>query len=90
MNNLAESFFHALLFTLIWAARLATVAENHSYHGRSDIEIIKNNHHYISEAMAQIKSKGYADRFAHHEATLMGIAVDRTARLVGAHRVEAN
>ena len=104
MNNLAESFFHALLFTLIWAARLTTVAENHSYHGRSDIEIIKENHHYIvelkiadseaecekaaDEAMAQIKAKGYADRFAPGEATLIGIAVDREAKLVKAHRIE--
>ena len=104
MNNLAESFFHAMLFTLIWAARLTTIAENHSYHGRSDIEIIKNKHHYIvelkiadddasceqaaDEAMAQIKAKGYADRFAPGEATLIGIAVDRVARLVKAHRVE--
>ncbi len=103
MNNLAESFFHGLLFTLIWAARLTTVAENHSYHGRSDIEIIKNDHHYIvelkvaddaasceaaaDEAMAQIKKKGYADRFARHEATLIGIAVDRSARRVEAHRL---
>ena len=104
MNNLAESFFHAMLFTLIWAARLTTIAENHSYHGRSDIEIIKNHHHYIvelkiadneaecekaaDEAMAQIKAKGYADRFAPGEATLIGIAVDRVARLVKAHRME--
>ena len=104
MNNLAESFFHALLFTLIWAARLTTVAENYSYHGRSDIEIIKGSHHYVvelkiadneaecekatDEAMAQIKAKGYADRFGAGEATLIGIAVDRTARLVKAHRVE--
>ena len=104
MNNLAESFFHAMLFTLIWAARLTTIAENHSYHGRSDIEIIKNHHHYIvelkiadddasceqaaDEAMAQIKAKGYADRFAPGEATLIGIAVDRKARLVKAHRIK--
>ena len=104
MNNLAESFFHAMLFTLIWAARLTTIAENHSYHGRSDIEIIKNKHHYIvelkiaddeasceqatDEAMAQIRAKGYADRFAPGEATLIGIAVDRVARLVKAHRIE--
>ena len=104
MNNLAESFFHPLLVTLIWAARLTTIAENHSYHGRSDIEIIKNHHHYIvelkiaddeasceqaaDEAMAQIRAKGYADRFSPGEATLIGIAVDRKARLVKAHRIE--
>ena len=104
MNNLAESFFHAMLFTLIWAARLTTIAENHSYHGRSDIEIIKNKHHYVVElkiadseaecekaaddAMEQIKAKGYADRFAPGEATLIGITVDRQARLVKAHRIE--
>ena len=80
------------------------MAENHSYHGRSDIEIIKDNHHYVvelkiadneaecekaaDEAMAQIRQKGYADRFAPGEATLIGIAVDRTARLVKAHRLE--
>ena len=104
MNNLAESFFHALLFTLIWAARLMTIAENHSYHGRSDIEIVKNKHHYIVElkiadddascekaaddAMAQIREKGYADRFGESEATLMAIAVDRQARRVKAHRIK--
>ncbi len=79
------------------------MAENHSYHGRSDIEIIKDNHHYVvelkiaenkaecekaaDEAMAQIRQKGYADRFALGEATLIGIAVDRTARLVKAHGI---
>ena len=39
------------------------------------------------EAMAQIKKKGYADRFAPGGATLIGIAVDRTARLVKARRI---
>ena len=80
------------------------MAENHSYHGSSDIEIIKDGHHYVvelkiagseaecekaaDEALAQIREKGYADQFAAGEATLIGIAVDREARLVKAHRIE--
>ena len=42
----------------------------------------------MNEAIKQIREKGYADRFAPGEATLIGIAVDRTARLAKAQRVE--
>ena len=75
----AESFYHALLFTLIWASRVNTTAENHSYWGRSDIEAEKNGYHYVIElkvaegeeavkkaagdAIRQIKEKGYADKY---------------------------
>ena len=103
-SNLAESFFHAVLFVLLWASRLTTIAENHSYKGRSDIEVVKNGHHYVIElkvaegedacaqaaddGMAQIKEKGYADRYEPGSSTLIALAVDRTARLVKAHRIE--
>jgi hypothetical protein len=100
----AESFYHSLLFTLIWASRVKTTAENHSYWGRSDIEAEKNGYRYVvelkvaegeeaakkaaDEAMAQIRKKGYADKHAHTEATLIAIAVDRERRRVGGYRIE--
>ena len=39
-------------------------------------------------AVAVVSAESYADRFAPGEATLIGIAVDRKARLVKAHRIE--
>jgi hypothetical protein len=99
----AESFYHSLLFTLIWASRLNTIAENHSYWGRSDIEAEKNGRHYVvelkiaegataekaaDEAMQQIKNKGYADKYASTGATLIAIAVDKGKRRVGSYLIE--
>ncbi|MDR1874847.1 MAG: PD-(D/E)XK nuclease domain-containing protein, partial [Synergistaceae bacterium] len=121
----AESFYHALLFALIWASRTPTTAENHSYWGRSDIEAEKNGHRYVvelkvadgkeaaekaaDEAMRQIREKGYADRYKENRksvrgsatlesttlgsttrgsTTLIGLAVDRSARRVGGYRIE--
>jgi hypothetical protein len=105
----AESFYHMILFTLIWASRVNTTAENHSYWGRSDIEAEKNGHRYVVElkiadgqkaaekaaddAIKQIQEKGYADKYVvdrrnHGATTLIGIAVDRTARRVGGYRIE--
>ena len=100
-NNLAESFYHAVLFTMLWASGVTTLAENHSYHGRSDIEVLHRGHVYVvelkvtegqeaaesaaDEAMAQIHARGYADK--HPGAKLIGIAVDRQTRQVGAYRI---
>jgi hypothetical protein len=101
---LAESFYHALLFSMLWASRANTTAENHSYRGRSDIEAEKNGHRYVIElkaaegtcasekaaesAMRQIYEKGYADKYAGKEVTLVGIGVDRVSRRVGAYKIE--
>ena len=101
MSNLAESFYHAVLFTMLWASGVTTLAENHSYRGRSDIEVLHRGHVYVVElkvvdgteaseraaddAMAQIHAKGYAEKY--EGARLIGIAVDRQARQVGAYRV---
>jgi hypothetical protein len=79
----AESFYHALLFALIWSSHVNTTAENHSYWGRSDIEAEKNGHRYVvelkvaegkeaaekaaDEAILQIREKGYADKYADHD-----------------------
>jgi hypothetical protein len=46
---LAESFFHALLFSMLWSSCVHTTAENHSYKGRSDIDAEKNGYHYVIE-----------------------------------------
>ena len=99
-----EAFFHAVLLTLLWAARIPTTAENHSYKGRSDVEIVYRGRVYIielkvadgaqecenaaDEAIAQIKTKGYADKHDPMVTTLIGIAVDKSARQIGAHRIE--
>ncbi|MDR1873542.1 MAG: PD-(D/E)XK nuclease domain-containing protein, partial [Synergistaceae bacterium] len=76
----AESFYHAVLCSLVWASRVNTAAESHSYWGRSDIEAEKNGHRYVvelkvaegkeaaekaaDEAILQIRKKGYADKYA--------------------------
>ncbi|MDR1874485.1 MAG: ATP-binding protein [Synergistaceae bacterium] len=81
----AESFYHALLFALLWSSQVNTTAENHSYRGRSDIEAEKNGHRYVvelkvaegkeaaekaaDEAILQIRKKGYADKYASLTAT---------------------
>ena len=86
---------------MLWASGVTTLAENHSYRGRSDIEVLHKNHIYVVElknadgpeaaaqaaddAMAQIHAKGYADK--HKGARLIGIAVDRQARRVGAYKI---
>jgi hypothetical protein len=100
----AESFYHAILFSMIWSSRVRTTAENHSYKGRSDIEAEKNGHYYVielkvtggkkaaekaaDEAIKQIREKGYADKYAGTDVTLVGIGVDRKARRVGGVRIE--
>jgi hypothetical protein len=100
----AESFYHALLFALFWSSRIRTTAENHSYRGRSDIELEKNGHHYVIElktadgkkaaekaaeaAITQIHDKGYADKYAKNRVTLVGLAVDRSTRRVESYRIE--
>ena len=102
LSNLAESFYHSILFTLLWASGAATIAENHSYKGRSDVEVHHKGHVYVIElkvsnskeeaekaadaALAQIYIKGYADK--HPSAQLLGIAVDRSQRRVGAYRIK--
>ncbi|MDR1376052.1 MAG: ATP-binding protein [Synergistaceae bacterium] len=101
---LAESFFHALLFSMLWASCARTTAENHSYKGRSDIEAEKNGHRYVIElkvaegkeaaekaaraALRQIHEKGYADRYAGEDVTLLGLGVDRQARRVAKAEIE--
>ena len=100
----AESFYHALLYTLLWASRVNTLAENHSYCGRSDVEAEKDGRRYVielktadgeeaakkaaGEAMRQIREKGYADKYAHTGATLIALAVDKEKRRVAEYMIE--
>jgi hypothetical protein len=89
---------------MLWASCTHTTAENHSYKGRSDIEAAKNGHHYVIElkiadgtsasekaaetAIRQIREKGYADKYAGKDVAVIGIAVDKEARRVGASEIE--
>jgi hypothetical protein len=98
----AESCYHAVLFAMLWASGIHTVAENHSYWGRSDIEAEINGIRYVielkaaegteaseraaEEGMRQIRTKGYADKYEH--AVLVSLSVDRITRSLGASRFE--
>ncbi|MDR1621934.1 MAG: ATP-binding protein [Synergistaceae bacterium] len=98
----AESFYHALLFALLWSSRIRTNAESHSHWGRSDIEAEKNGYRYVIEmkvangpkatakaaddAMKQIRAKGYADKYGT-DVVLIALAIDRTQRRIGAFRI---
>ncbi|MDR0653071.1 MAG: ATP-binding protein [Synergistaceae bacterium] len=101
---LAESFYHALLFSMLWSSCIHTTAENHSYKGRSDIEAEHNGRCYVIElkiaegneaaqkaaeaAICQIHKKGYTDKYIGKDVTIVGIAVDRVSRRVGASKIE--
>jgi hypothetical protein len=96
-----EAFYHALLLVLLWSSRIPTRAENHSYKGRSDVEIEHRGKIYVvelktaegdsaceraaDEAIEQIRKKGYADKYSTG-VVLIGLAVDRAKRQVGAFR----
>ena len=100
-----EAFYHALLLVMLWSSRISTRAESHSYKGRSDVEIEYRDKVYIielkttegkdaceraaDEALGQIKAKGYADKYDLAKVTLIGLAVDKAERQVGAVRVVA-
>ena len=100
----AESFYHALLYTLLWSSRVNTIAENHSYWGRSDIEAEKNGYHFVielkvteceeaakasaGEAMRQIREKGYADKYAETGVVMIALAVDGEKRRVAEYVIE--
>jgi hypothetical protein len=87
---------------MLWASKLNTTAERHSYLGRSDIEAEINGCRYVIElkvadgaeasqtaaraGMRQIRDKGYADKY--ERALLISLAVDRTSRRLGASLVE--
>ncbi|MCL2010731.1 MAG: PD-(D/E)XK nuclease domain-containing protein, partial [Synergistaceae bacterium] len=99
-----EAFYHALLLVMLWSSRIPTRAENHSYKGRSDVEIEYRGKVYIielktaegrdaceraaDEALEQIGTRGYADKYDPVKVTLIGLAVDKTERRIGAFRIE--
>lgn len=99
--NLAESFYHSIMFTMLWTAGVTTLSENHSYRGRSDIEILHKNNVFIielkvaegaekskqaaEEGMKQIIAKGYCDKYQNPK--LISIAVDKTQRQIGAYKI---
>ena len=88
---------------MLWSSRIPTHAENHSYKGRGDVEIEYRGKVYIielktaegkdacelaaDEALEQIRARGYADRYDPAKVTLIGLAVDKAERQVGACRV---
>ena len=90
---------------MLWSSRIPTCAENHSYKGRSDVEIEYQGKTYIvelktaegqnaceraaDEAVQQILAKGYADKYGPG-VVLIGLAIDRAKRQVGAFRLSEN
>jgi PAS domain-containing protein len=99
-----QSFYQAILYASLWSSRINTIAENHSYFGRSDIEAEINGHHYVIEmkvakgkeesdravdvAMNQIHEKGYADKYAIPGANLIALVIDSENRCVGGWKIE--
>ncbi|MDR3331211.1 MAG: AAA family ATPase [Synergistaceae bacterium] len=100
-ERLAVSFFHSLLFTLLWAARVKTKSESLLESGV--LEATKNNHNYIialevaggdfekaADALAErIRSDGKTGRYRRfNESDLAIIVVDEAARRVATHRTD--
>ena len=88
---------------MLWSSRIPTQAENHSYKGRSDVEIEYRDKVYVielktaegedacaraaDEAVRQIETKGYADKYDPDKVTLIGLTVDKAERQVGSFRI---
>ncbi len=78
-----ESTYRAITFLLATLSGSHALTENHSYRGRSDLEIFTNNYIYVfefkynrsvEEAMEQIHSRDYAGRYALDPRTVYLIA----------------
>ena len=83
-----ESTYRAVTYLLCVLCTPRTIAEHHSYKGRSDIEVITRDYIYIfefkynrsvEEAMTQIHSRDYAGRYAMDS---------RKVYLIGANFIE--
>ena len=83
-----ESTYRAVTYLLCVLCTPRTIAEHHSYKGRSDIEVITRDYIYIfefkynrsvEEAMTQIHSRDYAGRYAMDS---------RRVYLIGANFIE--
>ncbi len=80
-----ESTYRAITYLLTVLCGTQTIAENHGYKGRSDLEVLTGKYVYVfefkynksvREAMDQIHSRDYAGRYAMD---------DRTVYLIGAN-----
>ena len=102
-NKPKESFYHAMLHSMLWGAGIHPISEKQSSRGRSDLEISINGYCYLielkvavgkeacekaaDEAMSQIMKKGYASQYEMSGITMIAIAVYNKMRCVGAHDI---
>lgn len=80
-----ESTYRAITYLLSVLSGTRTIAEHHSYIGRSDIEVLTTDYIYVfefkynktvKEAMDQIHSRDYAGRFAMDTRTVYLISAN--------------
>jgi hypothetical protein len=91
LSNLAGSFYHSLLFSLLWASCSDTRSISHSYRGRGGILVEKNGHRYVialwiakgkrsaaraaNKAMKRLMESGYAEGHRREEGDVTLIAI---------------
>ena len=87
-EDLSESTYRAITFLITVLSDTTALAEHHSYRGRSDLEVFSGKNIYIfefkynktvREAMAQLRDRDYAGRYAMDS---------RTVYLIGANFIE--
>ncbi|MBD3203253.1 AAA family ATPase [Candidatus Woesearchaeota archaeon] len=85
-----ESFYHAVLLTLLWAAGIDAKAEEMTNLGRRDIVIrhkdiiyileLKKGKNALKKALEQIKEKNYYKKYSGKKMYLIGISIDEKKR----------
>jgi hypothetical protein len=103
-KNVSISFYHSLLFSLIWSSRMNTLIEGYGYGGRTGVTMEKDGRRYIiemrvedddeacihavGEAMASIRSSAEASAHGQDGPIAIAMAVDRSVRRVNRYLVE--
>ncbi|MDR3354535.1 MAG: AAA family ATPase [Synergistaceae bacterium] len=103
-ENASASFYHSLLFSLIWSSRMKTLTDGYSYEGRTGAVMERDGHRYmielrvedddeacihaVGEAMASIRSSADVSALGQGRLTAIAMAVDRSVRRVNRYLVE--
>ncbi|QTA38008.1 ATP-binding protein [Thermosipho ferrireducens] len=97
LHKREESYYHSLIYTIMAASGLDVVAEELTNLGRSDLVVKYANKVYIfeikidknsNEALEQIKTKKYYEKYSGREIYLIGINISSELRNIVEYKIE--
>jgi len=91
-----ESYYHAVILTMLWSAGINVRAEELTALGRCDLIMEYNQDVYIIElkkqppenSLKQIKNKQYGMKYTNKKLYLVGIEIDDEVRNVSGYKIE--